>query len=196
MKQLIALTGRRGSGKTSVARELSSYRYHVFSGSEELRRANQEELPPELQSSLSTPDEWNAFQRVYKTVYGPAALGEKAVELLSMQYVQSLCYEGLRNIHDALAIRCAGGIIVALECEAHERYRRVLLRNPERPLTFEEFERENAVEEDSPDAIGLHLSTVMREADIRIDTTQQQPWLTALAIMQQCRMALERRFNP
>ena len=173
MARLLALSGQIASGKTDVSKYLEAeYGYARYSGSDILRGAN-EELKPEYRMPLETRADYDRFQRVWKSINGRDGLGKLIANVLQRDDApDKLCYEGLRNVYDAERIRKAGGIIVALECDFETRYRRVLERHPEHAVTRSDLERDDALEFESQDAVGLHLRQVLEAASIRVDASQ------------------------
>jgi dephospho-CoA kinase len=170
MKTFLAITGQAATGKTTLSKLLEAeYGFMRISGSEILRVEN-ESLPENLRMDLNTRADMTTFQRVWKTLNGKSGLGRRAAKAYeAMPDGGRLCYEGVRNLYDAKAMREAGAIIASLECDFEERYRRIVERDPARAMTREQAMEEDTLEHESQDALGLHLRQVRELADIRID---------------------------
>ncbi len=173
MKLLLALTGHMGAGKSTVARALRNrYGFEVFGGSDVLRAANAG-LPEGVRMSLDSREDYDRFQRAWKTINGYGALGRMAVErLLAGGADARVCYEGIRNEFDEAEVRKGGGIVVALSCDAATRYARVVERDGDAAPTMERFVADDALESNSPDKLGLHLDKLMRDADFTVDSSK------------------------
>lgn len=173
MRLLVALTGPMGSGKTTVANALHDwFGFEVLSGSDVLRRANAA-LPPDVRMTLESREEYDRFQRAWKTVNGYGAIGRIAVEkLLAGGADAHVCYEGVRNEFDEAEVRKAGGIVIALACDEAARYKRVVERDPAHAPTLERFRADDELESNSKDPLGLHLTKLMKDADITVDASK------------------------
>lgn len=170
MKTFLAITGQAGAGKTTLSTLLAEgYGFERMSGSDILRAEN-DLLPADLRMDLGTRANMTTFQRVWKMLNGWDGLGKRAAKAFgAMPDGGRLCYEGVRNLYDAKAMRKTGAIIASLECDFEERYRRIVQRDPTRGITREQAMAEDESEHESQDALGLHLRQVRELADIRLD---------------------------
>jgi dephospho-CoA kinase len=170
MKTFLAITGQAGAGKTTLSKLLEAqYGFTRLSGSEILHAEN-DMLPDDVRMEIRNRMHMDTFQRVWKTINGKSALGRHAAKTFAaMNDGERLCYEGVRNLYDAKAMREAGAIITSLECDFEERYRRMMERDPSRSLTRSEATADDALEHESQDAVGMHLRQVRELADIRLD---------------------------
>jgi adenylate kinase family enzyme len=171
MSPLIALAGHPASGKTTLATELSErYSFERISGSEILKRSAAD-LDEQDRPILKTRSDFDAYHRQWRKKHGIDAMGAYILRLLDLEPSKRICFENLRNQHDALRLRMAGGLIVALQCSFEERFARAVIRKPDAGLRPENFLREEEAEYDSPDPFGSHVMKAMEQADITLDSS-------------------------
>ncbi len=173
MAHLLALTGHPASGKTTFAMELAHrYAFERISGSEILKRSVATDLDENNRPVLATRSDFDVYHRQWRKIHGLDAMAAYILRLLELEPEKRICFENLRNQHDALRLRAAGGLVIALQCSFQERFARAIHRKPAAGLTPEIFQREEEAEYDSPDPFGSHVTKIMEQADISLDSSQ------------------------
>lgn len=170
---LLAIAAPPASGKTEIARELAAhYGFKNVSASGLIRRSHAT-LDPATHPPLATRADVQEYQRLWREREGLDAVAAAVLRTQEQMGANArVCFDGLRNRHDAERIRQSQGIIIALQCSLEERYARFIRRENRPGLTLEAFEKEEAVEYESNEETGLHLREVMKNATVRIDSSQ------------------------
>lgn len=169
---LLALVGHPASGKSTLAKKLAQNdKAILFSGSELLRRSV-DQLPAEEKPKLLSRSDMNIYHIQWRVQNGLSAMGYQAFELSQKLSPTIVCFENLRNYHDAKLIQEKGGIIISLQCPIDIRFNRALLAN--RGLdskTIEEFLNAEKEEYNSPSPYGSHVDKIMSESTIQINSS-------------------------
>lgn len=176
MSLLLAIAGPPGSGKTSISRELEQeYGFVHISGSDIIKQSHAL-LDPETRPPLDTRADITAYQKLWKEREGLDAVGAAVLRIMENAGEKArVCYDGPRNKFDAQRIKQSHGIIVALHCDVRERHKRFIQRSNNSDLTLEQFKNDEKDEYASADPLGLHLTEVMRSADIQLNSSHPLP---------------------
>lgn len=172
MTNVIALTGHPASGKTTLAKSIEDfYGVHRVSGSSILKNAATK-ISEDIRPQLMSRNDFDQFHRAWRKENSIDAMGKHVIELSHSMPDQIVCFENLRNIHDAEYITKNGGVIIALQCSFQERHKRALLRDPDQVLTAQQFLEEESSEYDSDDQFGSHVERVIKKAQMYLDTSK------------------------
>lgn len=163
--EIIALCGNPGSGKSTLAKYLrDNFGLTIVSGSSILKsEAEQKGL------FLKSRRYFDQFHRIWRRRNCIDAMARYILGL-PIRSMGGVCFENLRNKHDAYTLKANGALIVALWCPVEERFQRIQsLRSSKHPTSLNEFKAAEALEYASLDAYGSHVLEVMRMADLHID---------------------------
>ena len=168
----IAFVGHPRSGKSTLVRSLAAgYGFTVYSGSQILRDAwlaiPEEERPP-----LITRNDYDLFHRQWRGKHGLDAMASFILSA-SVQNNNRFCFENVRNKYDAVTIKAAGGLIIAIECPLETRFARAMKEADAKDCqTLSDFLSAEMSEYDSNDDYGSHIMKVINMADISLDGNQ------------------------
>lgn len=184
MSYLLALVGHPRSGKSTLAARLESdFGFTCVSGSS-LLRASAEQLPGAKRPTLATRQDFDAYHRQWREQYGRDAMGRHVVKLYQ-EGRSSVCFENVRNKYDAHTIRAAGGLLIGLECPLEARFSRARNAQVARDsLDISNFRAAETPEYNSPDALGSHVSAVLAEADVVLDSSLERDEVVAALLRQ------------
>lgn len=162
LEEVIALTGKFGCGKGTVARILKEkygFKDEVYSN------LIIEEAASE-RKTLSGVREMQDYGNYMRARYGGGILTQRLLEKASHEGGKWVL-DGLRNTAEAKLVRDVGGIVVAVDAEAEQRYRLSMIRGRERdPKTWEEFvELDERASGKGQDDNGQQVERCMNEAD-------------------------------
>lgn len=169
---LLALAAPPAAGKTEVTRELGlRHGFRNVSASGMIRQSYAMTHPD--MPFLKTRSDVQRYQNEWRERNGMDALAAAVVNIRNeMGENARVCFDGLRNRHDAQRIREAGGIIIALRCPDDLRHARFMRREGAHDLSLEAFLDAEKIEYASPEPTGLHLKEVMAGAKITVDSSR------------------------
>jgi len=168
--QIIGIAGTNGSGKDTVGHTLADKHSYLFISVTDLLRAelNRRSLPVDREHMRTLSAEW-------RRQYGYAVLVDRAVEeykRLQDKYV-GVAIASLRNPFEADRVHELGGVVVWVDADPQERYKRIQsnaearARAGEDSKTFEEFLAEEQAEmHPTGDAATLDMSGVKVRSDL------------------------------
>lgn len=161
-RTVIGLTGRTGTGKTTVAAHLKDrWGFGVFEGSELLRGAARADG-----LVLDSRDSYERYYRRQQETRGASYLAD----IMLASDAERVVHCGLRSPADQLRIKQAGGVVVTLVCPPEICVSRIDIANPKNPSNLEEYVSQQALQ-DSSDDRGSHLTWVIANADHVVDTS-------------------------
>lgn len=168
--KIIGIAGTNGAGKDVVGHTLADKHSYLFVSVTDLLRAelNRRGLPVDREHLRQLSAEW-------RREYGLGVLVDRAVQEfnnLKGNYV-GLAIASLRNPAEADRIHELGGIVMWIDADPKERYRRIQAnaearaRAGEDAKTFEQFLAEEEAEmHPSGDAATLDMAGVKRKSDL------------------------------
>jgi len=167
MRLLTAIVAPPGAGKTELGKALESdYGFQLVTGSDVIKRVHRILRPTEPPLDRSTI---HAFQAEWRKEAGLDSVAAEVMRIMNeTQGNIRMCYDGVRNRHDARRIQKEGGLIVALDCPLEMRHRRFMGREG-KIITLDEYRDIEAKENEPDKEDGLHLNEVMAMATLRID---------------------------
>ncbi len=168
MRLLTAIAGFPGAGKSELGNTLrTEYGFTHVVGSDIIAAAHAT-WDPSTRGPLDDRDDYSRFYKLMTKEKGYGSIAATIFDIMDKTEGDvRLCYDGIRNRHDARRVRKGGGIIVALDCPPEIRRIRFNGRTGKN-LAPDAFLREDMKEYNSPDEDGLHLCDVMEWADVCI----------------------------
>jgi cytidylate kinase len=159
---VLGLAGRSGTGKSTVAKYLSSkHGFRAIEGSTLIAQAAEE-----AGVTLGTRSDFANFYR--------QAQIERGADWISRRILceddDRLLQVGLRSRPNFLNIKEAGGIVIGLVCPTEVCFNRLPKDLPKSAKTLEEY-LETIRGENSQDDLGHHTDWVVEHADYRLDTS-------------------------
>jgi cytidylate kinase len=170
--QIIGIAGTNGSGKDTVGHTLADKHSYLFISVTDLLRAelNRRSLPVDREHMRALSAEW-------RRQYGYSVLVDRAVEeyrRLQDKYV-GVAIASLRNPFEADRVHELGGVVVWVDADPQERYKRIQsnaearARAGEDSKTYEEFLAEEEAEMHRPaqgDEANLDMAGVKVRSDL------------------------------
>ncbi len=164
LSRFVGVAGTNGSGKDTLGRVLEHEGYRAASLSDILRTEATKRGLEHTREHLSS------ISHELRMELGEGALSQRLIEEASAD--EKLVITSLRVPGEVEAIQKRGGIIVWIDADPHERYRRILAAHRDRPtdeVSFEEFQRQEAAEmTPSEEGGGLNMAAVRDLADVTV----------------------------
>jgi dephospho-CoA kinase len=82
---------------------------------------------------------------------------------------KDLAIDSIRATAEADTLKANGGVLIAVDADAHKRYERMQARGAEKGVTFEEFTAHEALEMNDHDPNGMQKAKVMQMADYTLE---------------------------
>jgi dephospho-CoA kinase len=168
--KLIGLAGTAGAGKDTAANLLCQmFTMQNLSTSEVLRAITRHMYN---EPTTYNPVRNQLFQvgTFIRTEINPSTLVKLCILQAEVLRLERAIITGLRSIGEAEAIRSAGGIIVAVDAEAHVRYDRMFARarDADSQKTLEEFLEQDRIENRgvSDSGPGRGIQAIIDGADV------------------------------
>lgn len=170
--KLIGLAGTAGAGKDTAANLLCTmFNMQNLSTSEALRTITRYMYN---EPSTYNPVRDQLFQvgTYIRTEINPSTLVKLCILQAEVLRLERAIITGLRSVGEAEAIRAAGGIIVAVDAEAHIRYDRMFARarDADAQKSLEEFLEQDRIENRgvSDSGAGRGIQAIIDGADVVI----------------------------
>ena len=161
---IIGITGTDGAGKGAAVNYL--LRAHGF-----IHYSSREEIEYEIRSRGLTPDRQTLrlVANDLRATEGRDVLVTRALERIQNDGVIDAVIESIRALAEAETLQQAGGILLAVDAEPKERYRRISGRKSATDMvSYEEFLAQEQIEMNDPDPNGMQKAAVMEQADYTI----------------------------
>jgi len=165
---IIGITGPIGAGKSTVAKYLTTKgfsHYSVRAYLAEILHARNEPLSRAALVAVA-----NELRQAEGSTYVMHEVLKNAKSENDLIVVESVRAQG-----DADAVRRAGGVILAVTSLAEVRYERLIARSGVTvPVTFAEFCKQDALEQQSSDPAKQSIDALVADADYVINNTRDQ----------------------
>lgn len=98
--------------------------------------------------------------------FGNDVLVARALERIAAEAVPCAVIESIRTLAEAETLRAAGGVLLAVDADPKERYRRISGRKSATDnITYEAFVAQEQIEMNDTDPHGMQKAAVMQSAD-------------------------------
>jgi dephospho-CoA kinase len=164
---IIGITGSLGAGKGEVVKYLVSQKGFIHISARDIWTKELEErgLPVDRDTMTKLANELRAE-------HGPAYFVEQGLAIAETKpgdYV----IESIRAIGEAELLQQEGGILLAVDADQRERYRRITERKSALDnVSYEDFVRQEAAEMENTDVNKQNLGKVMEMADFTLGNNQ------------------------
>ena len=173
---IIGITGTDGAGKGTVVQYLVDKKDYTHYSSRDLLLAEMKQR--------NVPFDRNHMRLVaneLRATHGSDFIPKQAYSKIKASKVTNAVIESIRAIAEAEYIKAQGGLLIAVDADVTERFRRVQARRSESDkVDFETFVRHEELEKNDPDPHGMQKAAVIKMADFviyndgTIDELQQQ----------------------
>jgi dephospho-CoA kinase len=171
---LIGITGTFGAGKGAVVDFLVSKKNfrHVSA-----RQIWTEGL--EARGMKVDRDTMTAFANDMRAEHGPAYFMEQALATVTSP-TENVVIESVRTVSEAELLKRQGGVLLAIDADIEERFRRISGRGSALDnVSFEDFTRQEQAELTNTDPNKQNISAVVSLADYTIENSGSLPALKA-----------------
>ena len=161
---IIGITGTDGAGKGAVVNHL--VRRHAFK-----HYSSRAQIEHEIEQLRLTPDRKTLrdVANNMRATHGRDVLIVRALEQIKRDEADNAIIESIRALAEVSALKQAGGILLAIDANPKERYRRISGRKSTTDMvTYEEFLAHEQIEMNDPDPNGMQKAAVMAQADYTI----------------------------
>ena len=158
---IIGITGTDGAGKGAAVNHLVRRRgfAHYSSRAEIEREIARQNLTPDRQTLREVAND-------LRFTHGRDVLVVRALERIHDDNVSNVVIESIRALAEVEALKRVGGILLAIDADPKERYRRISGRKSATDMvSFEEFLAQEQIEMNDPDPNGMQKAAVMAQAD-------------------------------
>jgi len=173
---IFGLTGKNGSGKSSVGKIFVSRGYTLYSLSDILRETLDGENKKIVRESLIE------LGNLLRRQYGPSILADKTIKKMDLD--KNYVIDSIRNPQEVRSLRKLPGFqLICVEAPLEERFERSKKRNREgAELTLEAFREMESREIHNPSPNGQQLAATARLADHTIQNDQSLEALTEIVL--------------
>lgn len=158
---IIGVTGTDGAGKGAAVDFLVRKRSctHYSSRSVIEAEVTARDLEP-------TREQLRLVANDLRAQHGNDVLVARALERIAHDGVQCAVIESIRTLAEAETLRAAGGILLAIDADPKERYRRISGRKSATDnISYEDFLAQEKIEMNDTDPHGMQKAAVMASAD-------------------------------
>ena len=165
---IIGITGTDGAGKGAAVNHLVRRRgfAHYSSRAQIEREIKQLGLTPDRRTLRDVANQMRA-------THGRDVLIARALKQIKDDGADKVIIESIRALAEVETLKKTGGILLAIDADPKERYRRISGRKSATDMvTFEEFLALEQVEMNDPDPNGMQKAAVMAQADHTIQNNR------------------------
>lgn len=161
---IIGITGTDGAGKGAAVNHLVRRRDFIHYSS-------RTQIEHEIECLGLTPDRQTLrdVANQMRATHGRDVLIARALEQIKDDGADNAIIESIRTLAEVETLKKAGGILLAIDADPKERYRRISGRKSATDMvTFEGFLAHEQVEMNDPDPNGMQKAAVIAQADFTI----------------------------
>lgn len=161
---IIGVTGTDGAGKGAAVDFLVRKRSCVHYSSRSVIEAE-----VQARGLEPTREHLRLVANDLRARHGNDVLVARALERIAADQVKCAVIESVRTLAEAQTLREAGGILLAIDADPKERYRRISGRKSATDnISYEDFLAHEKIEMNDTDPHGMQKAAVMESADYTI----------------------------
>ena len=161
---ILGITGTDGAGKSTVVAYLVEQKrfVHKHVRTMLLKEADKKGLPHDRESM-------RLVANMLRKDNGDDFVVRRFLDEAREERLTNVIVDSVRTIAEAECLKAAGGILLAIDADQKLRYERITGRNSESDhVTFEEFVRQEELENNDSDPHGMQKAAVMQMADYHL----------------------------